>query len=77
MKDKKGPHGKNLKEGGFEGSGTDGGPLPEPGSMEDPARLAELNLIAKAKKVRGGGVGNKELRPPQEHYEVLPVDEQA
>ncbi|KAK3935534.1 hypothetical protein QBC46DRAFT_242577, partial [Diplogelasinospora grovesii] len=46
MKDKKGPHGKNLKEGGFEGSGTDGGPLPEPGSMEDPARLAELNLIA-------------------------------
>ncbi|KAK4249718.1 hypothetical protein C7999DRAFT_39201 [Corynascus novoguineensis] len=35
-----GPHGKNIKEGGFEGSGTEGGPLPEPGSMEDPSRIA-------------------------------------
>lgn len=39
-RDPAGPHGKNLKEGGFEGSGTEAGPLPEPGSMEDPSRVA-------------------------------------
>jgi hypothetical protein len=45
-RDPGGPHGKNLKEGGFEGSGTEAGPLPEPGSMEDPTRVATRDLKA-------------------------------
>jgi hypothetical protein len=43
-RDPGGPHGKNLTEGGFEGSGTEGGPLPEPGSMDDPSRVAQANF---------------------------------
>lgn len=39
-RDPAGPHGKNLHEGGFEGSGTAEGALPEPGSIEDPGRAA-------------------------------------
>ncbi|KAK3316683.1 hypothetical protein B0H66DRAFT_561925 [Apodospora peruviana] len=35
------PHGKNLTEGGFAGSGTSSGKLAEPGSMQDPSRQAE------------------------------------
>jgi hypothetical protein len=51
-----GPHGKNLTEGGFEGSGTEAGPLPEPGSEQDPTRAATSEM-------RGGrrvGAGGKE-----------------
>ncbi|KAL2162396.1 hypothetical protein VTH06DRAFT_7309 [Thermothelomyces fergusii] len=55
-RDPAGPHGKNLKEGGFEGSGTEAGPLPEPGSMEDPARIA-TGLAAQGRKE--GGVQGK------------------
>jgi hypothetical protein len=39
------PHGRNLTEGGFAGSGTGGGRLPEPGSKDDPAREAVKGLI--------------------------------
>jgi hypothetical protein len=45
-RDEGGPHGKNLTEGGFEGSGTAGGALPEPGSAEDPTRVATRDLKA-------------------------------
>ncbi|KAK4126683.1 hypothetical protein N657DRAFT_687117 [Parathielavia appendiculata] len=45
-RDPAGPHGKNLTEGGFEGSGTEGGPLPEPGTMDDPTRVATRDLKA-------------------------------
>ncbi|KAK3331941.1 hypothetical protein B0T19DRAFT_456447 [Cercophora scortea] len=41
---KGGPKGANLTEGGFAGSGTGEGALPEPGSRRDPARLAEENM---------------------------------
>ena len=44
--DKKGPHGKNLNEGGFQGSGTDGKPLPEPMSEQDPSRLALRGMVS-------------------------------
>ncbi|KAK0702608.1 hypothetical protein B0T21DRAFT_388027 [Apiosordaria backusii] len=40
------PHGKNLTEGGFEGSGTAEGALPEPGSEDDPGRAAFKKLVA-------------------------------
>lgn len=56
LRDPAGPHGKNLKEGGFEGSGTEAGPLPEPGSEQDPTRVATSEM-------RGGlrmGAGGKE-----------------
>ncbi|KAK4240210.1 hypothetical protein C8A03DRAFT_13455 [Achaetomium macrosporum] len=43
-RDPGGPHGKNLTEGGFEGSGTEGGPLPEPGTIDDPTRAAQSNF---------------------------------
>ncbi|KAK3294990.1 uncharacterized protein B0H64DRAFT_476359 [Chaetomium fimeti] len=60
-RDPAGPHGKNLTEGGFEGSGTEAGPLPEPGSAEDPARAASRGMRAAAAAApgqgRAGGVG--------------------
>ncbi|KAL2022006.1 hypothetical protein VTK56DRAFT_6246 [Thermocarpiscus australiensis] len=47
------PHGKNLTEGGgFQGSGTTEGPLPEPGSELDPGRVAERDL--RARRMVGG-----------------------
>ncbi|VBB80538.1 Putative protein of unknown function [Podospora comata] len=48
------PHGKNLTEGGFEGSGTVEGPLPEPGSEDDPGRSAFRKLAGVS--AAGGGV---------------------
>lgn len=54
-RDPAGPHGKNLKEGGFEGSGTEAGPLPEPGSAEDPGRAATRGLSAAAAAAPGVG----------------------
>ncbi|AEO59237.1 hypothetical protein MYCTH_94730 [Thermothelomyces thermophilus ATCC 42464] len=61
-RDPAGPHGRNLKEGGFEGSGTEAGPLPEPGSMEGPTRIA-TGLAAQGRKEAGtkqeGGVEGK------------------
>ncbi|KAL2198186.1 hypothetical protein P885DRAFT_76892 [Corynascus similis CBS 632.67] len=63
-RDPAGPHGKNLKEGGFEGSGTEGGPLPEPGSMEDPSRIA-TGLAAQGRKEGAGtGAQSKTLYTP-------------
>ncbi|KAK4142061.1 uncharacterized protein C8A04DRAFT_38580 [Dichotomopilus funicola] len=56
-----GPHGKNLHEGGFEGSGTAEGALPEPGSMEDPGRAAlGLGVGGTASSRKGMGGGGKE-----------------
>ncbi|KAH6842562.1 hypothetical protein B0I37DRAFT_199273 [Chaetomium sp. MPI-CAGE-AT-0009] len=51
-----GPHGKNLTEGGFEGSGTEAGPLPEPGSAEDPGRAAVAGGRGRAAGAGAGGV---------------------
>lgn len=58
-RDPAGPHGKNLTEGGFEGSGTERGPLPEPGSVQDPGRAAVrgLGVSAVAGPGRGSGTG--------------------
>lgn len=44
------PHGKNLKEGGFEGSGTAEGEWAEPGTEGDPGRKGLEKIIGK-----GGG----------------------
>ncbi|KAK4100054.1 hypothetical protein N658DRAFT_559945 [Parathielavia hyrcaniae] len=56
-RDRAGPHGKNLTEGGFEGSGTAGGPLPEPGSANDPTRAATRDMrAAVASQGRNAGV---------------------
>ncbi|KAH6613795.1 hypothetical protein B0J18DRAFT_460657 [Chaetomium sp. MPI-SDFR-AT-0129] len=54
-----GPHGKNLHEGGFEGSGTAEGELPEPGSIEDPGRAA-LGLGVGGTASSRGGSGKEE-----------------
>ena len=49
-----GPHGKNLTEGGFEGSGPGDSIEAEPGSKDDPARLAE----GKFEKQNSAGAGS-------------------
>ncbi|KAK0707577.1 hypothetical protein B0H67DRAFT_685866 [Lasiosphaeris hirsuta] len=62
VRDGSGPHGRNLTEGEFAGSGTAGGRMPEPGSKEDPAREG-------MRKIRGEGGGGVEM---DEHpYGVL------
>ncbi|KAG7286365.1 hypothetical protein NEMBOFW57_008674 [Staphylotrichum longicolle] len=63
-RDPAGPHGKNLKEGGFEGSGTEAGPLPEPGSMEDPSRAATgLGSQSQSQGKKGGEQGKSWYTP--------------
>ena len=77
MKDTKGPHGKNLTEGGFQGSGTDGGVLPEPGSQQDPARVAENSMMEGMREGSGQAkrrVGQLENEQP---YGALATDEPA
>ncbi|KAK0666376.1 hypothetical protein QBC41DRAFT_151215 [Cercophora samala] len=54
------PHGKNLTEGGFEGSGTAEGALPEPGSEDDPGRAAFRKLAGSAAAGSGMAKGVKE-----------------
>ncbi|KAK3349440.1 hypothetical protein B0T25DRAFT_632906 [Lasiosphaeria hispida] len=56
VQDESGPHGRNLTEGGFAGSGTAGGRMPEPGSKEDPGREG----LRKARGEGQGGVGRDE-----------------
>ncbi|KAK4176067.1 hypothetical protein QBC36DRAFT_239753 [Triangularia setosa] len=53
------PHGKNLTEGGFEGSGTAKGELPEPGSENDPGRAAFGRLVGAAATGSGMAKGVK------------------
>ncbi|KAK1750818.1 hypothetical protein QBC47DRAFT_392631 [Echria macrotheca] len=71
--DEKGPHGKNLKEGGFEGSGTDGKGMPEPMSEQDPSRLAEREMIGRkeGRKVARGDGGLESEQP----FEAIQGDE--
>lgn len=62
MRDPAGPHGKNLKEGGFEGSGPGDSITAEPGSERDPARVAEgemglaRNRVGREAGPRQGGL---------------------
>jgi len=80
LEDKKGPHGKNLNEGGFQGSGMDGKPLPEPMSEQDPSRLALHGMVSGV-----GGTQPTETRPKMkgetmaedQPYGVLGSDEPA
>ncbi|KAK4466488.1 hypothetical protein QBC42DRAFT_259014 [Cladorrhinum samala] len=65
------PHGKNLKEGGFQGTGTGEGPLPEPGSIEDPGRMG-LN-----KSQSGGGRGSGKKVGGEGMFAGLSNDESA
>ncbi|KAL1844906.1 hypothetical protein VTK73DRAFT_1533 [Phialemonium thermophilum] len=56
MRDKGGPHGKNLKEGGFEGEGPGDSINAEPGSEQDPARVAERDMnLSQTKAGRDAG----------------------
>ncbi|KXX77872.1 hypothetical protein MMYC01_205791 [Madurella mycetomatis] len=68
------PHGKNLHEGGFEGSGTGEGALPEPGSIDDPARLAERAMVGGTRS--HGGPREAGIRD-ERRYEALDGDEPA
>ncbi|KAK3402141.1 hypothetical protein B0T20DRAFT_132169 [Sordaria brevicollis] len=62
LKDQSGPHGKNIQEGGFAGSGTEGGSMPEPGSKRDPGRVALKDMLAKTGSAgkEGAGKGSQE-----------------
>ena len=60
-RDQAGPHGKNLQEGGFEGSGPGKSIQAEPGSKDDPARLAEQKM--NLNQTHGGtGTGPRQTR---------------
>ncbi len=80
--DTKPPHGKNLTEGGFQGSGTDGSPLPEPGSKYDPSRVAEQSMLMglsasrHARQARKGDMTSGGLEDEQP-YQALGSDESA
>jgi len=60
------PHGRNLTEGGFAGSGTGDGRLPEPGSKNDPAREAVKKMVGSrhapvsANQSKERGVGDEQ-----------------
>ncbi|KAK0615045.1 hypothetical protein B0T17DRAFT_540930 [Bombardia bombarda] len=86
--DHSGPHGRNLTEGGFAGSGTAGGRLPEPGSKQDPSRMAELKMGLTGGKGMGSGTGRSRREGGQEQgddwevetergFEALKRDEEA
>ncbi|KAL7782054.1 hypothetical protein V8C43DRAFT_319285 [Trichoderma afarasin] len=69
IKDTKGPHGKNLKEGVDEGKAGDKNDglqralRSEPGSEDDPSRLAEAQMFQK------GSLGARGAGPRQSHLE--------
>lgn len=75
--DKSGPHGKNIKEGGFAGSGTEGG-MAEPGTKRDPGRVALQDMLTKG---TGSAPGvTKETKPTEtgpKGYEALGGDTEA
>lgn len=58
-RDEDGPHGKNLHEGGFAGSGPGNSIQAEPGSKHDPARLAEQKFNLKQTH-QGTGTGPRQ-----------------
>ncbi|PKK53149.1 hypothetical protein CI102_1563 [Trichoderma harzianum] len=69
IKDTKGPHGKNIKEGVDEGKagekndGLQRALRSEPGSEDDPSRLAEAQMFQK------GSLGARGAGPRQSHLE--------
>ncbi|KAL6814530.1 hypothetical protein J3E69DRAFT_347455 [Trichoderma sp. SZMC 28015] len=69
IKDTKGPHGKNIKEGVDEGQtgekndGLQRALRSEPGSEDDPSRLAEAQMFQK------GSLGARGAGPRQAHLE--------
>lgn len=77
VRDTGGPHGKNLKEGGFEGSGTGKGNLAEPGSLGDPGRVAEAHF-AKINKEVGREAGPRQGKLDNEQpYGALGSEKEA
>ena len=62
IRDDSGPHGKNLKEGDWDDSkaadGLKKALASEPGSMDDPSRVAEKQFLMNRGPM-GGNVGNK------------------
>ena len=75
-----GPKGKNLTEGGFAGSGTSGGRMPEPGSKGDPGRAALEGFtgssVEEGTKKRKVDDGEGELGKGDNEFRVL-KDEEA
>ncbi|KAK1776111.1 hypothetical protein QBC45DRAFT_227058 [Copromyces sp. CBS 386.78] len=70
LTDQSGPHGKNIKEGGFAGSGTEGGSMPEPGSKRDPGRVALKDMLASTASAGKTGAG----RGSQEEVSTKPAE---
>ncbi|KAK4447914.1 hypothetical protein QBC34DRAFT_466446 [Podospora aff. communis PSN243] len=60
-----GPRGKNLSEGGFSGSGTEG-KMPEPGSKEDPGRAALKGFMGEGGQGLKGEKGQFGALKPEE-----------
>ncbi|KFA76544.1 hypothetical protein S40288_01517 [Stachybotrys chartarum IBT 40288] len=62
IRDSSGPHGKNVQEGGFDDSKAEDGIMKafaaEPGSENDPSRLAERDLLTRT-------VGGRDSAPKQ------------
>lgn len=73
-RDPAGPHGKNLQEGGFEGSGTEAGPLPEPGSKDDPTRTAMRDLQTGLRSAPGQGAGPRQPGAVEGKHWYSPLD---
>ncbi|KAK3342991.1 hypothetical protein B0H65DRAFT_236018 [Neurospora tetraspora] len=64
------PHGKNIKEGGFAESETGGGSMPEPGSKQDPGRVALRDMLTSTAPVVNPGA----KKGSQEGGDVLPLE---
>jgi len=69
------PGGRSLTEGGFSGSGTAGGRLPEPGSARDPARETVRGIVDQS----GGGGGERgtRKRADEQPFKALGGDAEA
>ncbi|ROT35571.1 hypothetical protein SODALDRAFT_69958 [Sodiomyces alkalinus F11] len=80
IKDKSGPHGKNLKEG-IDYEGTEDGLQKalnaEPGSEDDPARLAERQFQQTQLRAAGGTGPKQQHAGGETMYENLKSNEQA
>jgi hypothetical protein len=77
QRDPSGPHGKNLQEGGFEGSDRGESLRAEPGSKKDPGRAAEMDLkLSQAKAGRDAGPRQHGVEGEQP-YQILQSDSPA
>lgn len=64
-----------MTEGGFAGSGTAGGRLPEPGSARDPARESVRAIVDQ--NSGGGGERGTRKRADEQPFKALGGDAEA